>query len=384
MDDGNAMVRNFVVAERDNNDHLHLIDKIGEKVSGDINTTANVNRPTGIKITAPGEAIIVSYYQRLIKYTNSFEIETIYPTAYQNPGDNEGIGYSIGFDVAADGTYAIASYARHICRVYEADGTLKFTIGIPASAGNVEDGKLWNAARVMFLPNGNLLVLSYNGRGNGCTNYGHISEYSRVDGSLVATRLGFYGDGQSAIGSNICYRPMGMDFDKKDSNLLWVSEYGRGRVLLINMTTWLIEDIYYAPSGYSFATCYGIASLSDGNFAVTSNTQKSIMVVDRVTKEVVQDLDVFKVRASADFRDVKELEPGYLIFTSWSSGGAFIFPLSNETEISYTQPPLPTDATLLSDIQFPAYDAVAGILTRRINDLDDVPEKIVVPYHKII
>lgn len=387
MDDGNNMIQNFVVAERANNEHLDFLEYIGPRIGGATHGTANVNRPTAIKVFEPGKLTMISYYQRLIKYTEDFNIDTIYPHTYVNPTtSNDGIGYSFGFDVDVDGegNFAICSYARHICRVYDSIGTLLFTIGIPASAGNVSDDKLYYPIKPLFLPNGNILILSYYGYGKDATDHGHLSEYSGSDGSFVATHLGSYGDGQSEIGSNICYRPMGMDIDKTDDNLLWVTEYSRGRVLVINRTTWLIENIYYPPTDYSFNNSYGIACLSDGNFAIASNVQDSIMIIDRNTKELINELDVFKVKAAADFRDLKEIKPGFLVFSGWTSIAAFVIPISDTIEIQYNQPPIPPGATLISDVQFPDYDPNTGILTRRINDLDDVPLKIAVTYTKSV
>ena len=387
MDDGNAMMQNFAVAELRNTDHLDLIAKIGGKVSGKIHTTANVNYPTAIKVFTPGQATIISYYQRLIDYTPNWDIDSIYPIAYENPtpAANKGIAYSTGFDInQSNGDIAICSYIRHIVRVYAKDGALKFQIGVTQSTGHQSANKLWNPSKCIFLPNGNILVVNHNGRGKDATNHGHLSEYSGKDGSFVATRLGFYSDGQSTIGSNILYKPMGLDIDKKDPNLIWVTEYTRGRLLLINLTTWVIEDIYYPGAGYNYLNSYGVASLSDGNVAIASNVQGSIMIIDRTTKEIIRELDVTKVGAAPDFRDVKELEPGFLVFSSWSATAVFVMPIKDTTEIPYDQPPLPFEASLITDVQFPGYDADTGILTRKISDLGDVPAKLAVPYTKLV
>ena len=306
-----------------NNDYLDLAQKIGVRLSHDLNNgTAVINSPIAFAVDPNnGQKYLANYYQRTGLITDNLAYEGYLPIAYEEPNDsNDGIAYvrNLAFDPESS-RVALVSQARRIVRIYDKtqEAPPVAQIGKFNSAGNVVDGKLNDPYDCLFLPGGNLIIASNLGSGaTSTTNQGHVTEYD-PSGNFVATRLEYQKDGVAKIGNNICRNPKRIRLDPSDSNYLWIGE--NTGVLKFNLTEQVTEDIIQAPTGINGGSGQSFCFLSDGNMAIVAQGLAGVYVINPETKELAAAIDVRKYGGTEQVRDVMELEPGLLAVTCWAT-----------------------------------------------------------------
>ncbi|MDJ0652498.1 MAG: hypothetical protein QNJ27_05795 [Simkaniaceae bacterium] len=378
IDRGNTTVKTWLRVNRIDSSHLEVFKKLGVKVSP---KTSKLKRPTGLGLDSSGRLGAINYYGGLNFFNSDYSTHSVFPVSYQTPlTNNEGIAHSMGFEVNPDGKCAIASWGKHCVRVYDATGKLLFTIGVPNARGHVADGKLWNPRRATWLPNGNLAVCSYYGFGEGSKNHGHITEYSGSSGELIATRLGFYDNGQSEVGSNVVYRPIDFKLDRNDSKIAWISEYGRGKILKVDLESWRVTDIIYAPNGTTFDSPWGICTTKDNQVVVASIKQQSILVVNIEDKKLYREIQPTSFGTGVDVRDIVEVEQGYLAYSEWGTGSVSVASIEGVLEVQFEQLRLPEDSTIELELIPDEFDPQTSKYTIEIDCYQDIPEAICIPY----
>lgn len=335
-----SLTRDWKVISPLNNNHQSIVNQIGVRLSPTLNPGI-INRASGF--ARDGADLVVFNYsdqpQRFTKDLNLSYVDT-YQVPYGNPDNtNDTIAFSYGGSVTST-QVAVASYARHVVRVYDRNtGVMQYEIGVPNDPGDVIDNKLYNPRKTLWLPNGNLLVCSYRGLGNGATGEGHISEYNGSTGAFVQTHLAYLQDGEPEIGTNDIYRPLDMDFDLSNANKIWVSVYGRNKVVLVDITNnYDVELIVASQAGFSLTNPWGIAPLSNGNIAVASDASDTILGINPTTQSLEWEIEVLKYGGLGGVRDVIELIPGYIVFCDWNTNVVFVAKIPGNTTIPYSAP----------------------------------------------
>lgn len=370
----NQLCREWQAIKRLNDNYKAIANKIGAKLTRSYWDGTIINQPSAMAFDGNGNLVVANYYGQTYRFTNDWQIDLIFPIAYEEPDLSNGIAFSLGFAVNAT-KIAIASYARHLVRIYDRfSGAILAQIGIYGQAGNAVDGKLFNPHKLVWLDNGNLLVCCHSGTGIGAGNQGHITEYDGSSGALIATRAGYFGNGQSRIGTNIVYKPYDI---KLEADYLWVTELLRDRVLKINTATWLIEDIYYGID-YPRAICF----LSDGNFAVASGTTNKIYGVEP-DHSIIWSIDCSKICVSGGFRDLIEIEPGYLAFTDSEGGTLTVVPIEPELQVDFAPIPALDGYEVASEYLPKEFNLATGKAHYNFHNIDRVASEIVIPYRAI-
>ena len=359
---------------------LDIAAIIGKKLNSLSFGGNTINSPTGLALDE-GKIVVINHYQKAYRFSSDWSIDKIYPIPVQDPTDsNQGISYSFGIDFdrgnAPDETtkVSIASWSRHLVRIYDKlTGQKLFQIGEYNDPGNVIDGKLRYPRRAIWLPNGNLLICSHQGIGDGGTGDGHLSEYDGSTGNFIATRLKYYSDGDSAIGKDIIYRPIDA---KLHDGFLWVSEFGRNRILKINIDSWLVEDIFYAPHGSSINGTWAITITNDSVLVCAANSLERLVGIDLNTRSLAFEIPL----CSGNFRDVIEISPGYLAVTEWNSKALYVVPTIKNIQIAYEPYTIPDGFEIAPETVLDNYDLTNNLLTVDVDKLDCIPEQLVINY----
>ena len=373
----------WVSARRTGEEHLATSKKIAKRIVSPVTNGAIAFKRVGTDL------FLASYYDKVLQITNNLDISGQLPIRYQDPNSsNDGIAYVRGLDFyQEDNLVALVSQSRQLVRIYDrAIGEAPLAqIGEFNSKGNVADNKLNDPRDCLFLPNGNLLVVSRNGQGVGGTGAGHVSEYDQT-GALVATRLKYKADGQSAIENDIVNQPTKIKFDPNESNYLWVSEL-QGRLLKVNTTSWLVEDMIFGYQELSLNNLESFCFLSDGTIAIASLDVEGIVIIEPKTKELVKTLDPIAIGGTREVRDVIELEPGYLGITCWSSRGidrgAYILPTSDTVKVSYEPVSIPENYEVARDRLPWFYNPENSSSSVPLECLHLVQDELAIPLRKI-
>jgi len=195
-----------------------------------------------------GDRLLLSYNGQVGIYSSDWVYKGYIPFGrYANPfTEADGYRYVWGGDINADNTrLALVMYGHDCVRVFNyTTGAVMWTFG-DGTNGNAEDGRLYNPYDAVWLPNGNLLVSSYNGTGEvatGSNTYGFVVELDGATGALVEIRLE-YGDALGYCKRGECMYPTGLGmwndqayvccigrdeigrFDVDSSNFDWVRSY---------------------------------------------------------------------------------------------------------------------------------------------------------------
>ena len=317
--------RDWQVIQPANTDHEALSAAIGAKIGRTIQGTL-MHYVTGGAFDEDGNLWISSYYNKMHRLNEQLQIDYTPDIAYESPDAGDGTAFLQDMSVTKDGSRLLlaVSYGRHCVRVYsQDDGALISTIGVPGQNGNISDGMLWNPHSAVRLANGNIIVSSYNGFGESATNHGTITEWdvSTPAAQLVATRMEFVGDGVSTVGTNKIFRPMRMILDKDDPAVIWISEYGRGKILKVDTSSWVTVDIINPPTEVlDIRNSFGLTQMSDGTMVVASNIRQKIIGINPVTKEQVFEIDPKSYGSSgSQMRGVFEISPGHIAWADWST-----------------------------------------------------------------
>lgn len=372
-----ALVNGAIGANRDweviaplNNNHKMLGSALGAKISREIHGAA-IYYPVGLSKNAGGNIVVANYYAQPQVFDASGNHLATLPITYQDATQGDGIRYLFGVTIDhASGKIAACSWARGMCRVYTSAGALLFSIGVWGSNGNVADGKLTYPRTAVWLPNGNLLVVSYGGVGDGCTNQGHVTEYDGNTGALVATRLGYFSNGQAYVGSNDILRPIDAVIDPDDSTKLWVSVYGRTKIARVDMSTWKIEEVYTGQYN-NIAAPYGLCIASDGTIVVCSHTHKSLVGINPIDHSIMFDFDLEEALGFTTARDVIEIGAGRYAVAGYDTHEiAFVQP--GNVVVPYTAPTVASGWEIAAEFLPSAFDLATAELTISSGQLDDV------------
>lgn len=319
---------------------------------------------SGSRLIAPSslcrrgtDLVVGSYYGGAVAVTNSWDLQSLIPQTPEEPtSSNSGITASYGLDFG-DSYYAIASYIHHVVRIYQTDGSLISTIGTPNTAGSPSGGLLTGPRSPFWLPNGNLLI--------GTLGDGSLSEWD-VTGSLISTRLTVDG-------------PLKITRHFFEPDLIWVLEFAQNRLLLINTSTWTIEDYYYAPAGTSIYNSWSCCHCSDDVLAVASIGAKEIVGINVADKSLAYRLFPWAVGASFNFRDVIEVEPELLAFTDWNTRGVYTIPTDLSLNLTYKMPEIGSEWEIAIEYLPTNFNPLTGEYKLSFNPYIDVPKKIIIP-----
>ena len=162
-----------------------------------------------------GDRLLLSYNGQVGIYSSDWVYKGYIPFGrYANPfTEPDGYRYVWGGDINADNTkLALVMYGHDCVRVFNyTTGAVLWTFGDGIN-GNAEDDRLYNPYDAVWLPNGNLLVSSYNGTGEvatGSNNYGFVVELDGTTGAVVEIRLE-YGDNLGYCKRDECMYPTGL------------------------------------------------------------------------------------------------------------------------------------------------------------------------------
>lgn len=373
----------WIKAIRADNNHLIVKDQIDNKIVAPLASGA-------IGLAKFGEQLYVStYYDANYLINSDLKITGILPIDSEDPTDtNDGVAYVRNLDFFDDDTnkyVALVSQARHIVRIYDqSDYTRIGQVGEYNTVGNVADNRLNEPRDCHFLPSGNLLIASRFGQGTKGQGLGHVSEYDPL-GNFVATRLeGSFGK-ESAIGLNVINRPTKIRIDPDDVNYIWIAET-QGRILKVNTTTWLCEDIIFRPLEYDINTLESFCFLTGGLIAIASIALGKILIMDFASRNIVDVLDPLTVGGNGDVRDIFELRDGFLAVACWSnrspSRGIFTLPLAKFALIQYDLEEIPTDYEVASDKVPLFYKTSNNIAEVPIECLHLVRDELAIPLRK--
>ena len=201
-------------------------------VSSYFNKNEGCSDPVKILRLLDGNYLVLNYSAQCAIFSPDFlflewlpfgryDYDLNYPDSY---------GYLRGGDINADNTkLSLVCYGRHSVRCFDySTGNVLWTFG-DGSPGFSSDGRLYNPRDAAWLPNGNLMVSSYNGREGTTSNTSNVGVIVELDGStgaLVATHLE-YGPGGGFFNRGECYYPTGMAmFDDH----LYVCSFGRNEI----------------------------------------------------------------------------------------------------------------------------------------------------------
>ena len=386
--------RDYLQFSRQSNNTAEKRLKVGFKTDYNV-MSGQINRPHPIGMDGE-DLVCVQYYDDpcvlSISSDGEYQYKEQLPATYQNPtAANTGIGYAYGGCLDRENNrLSIASWARHIVRQYDLDGNLMFTIGVPSSYGNVDDGKLRYPSTTFYTPEGELAVVSYHGKGAGCTSWGHITCYDATTGEFIATRSGSFGarGTQPETGGTYLPNDAAVAGDK-----LYVSVYGRSKVAVLDMSTtdadgyWPVIKTLYLPSTALFgsnnsSTCanWGICTITGGLIAVYSLRNNEIYGINPDSGETEWTIDLKKEGYQGDCRRILEIEPGFIVMGSWGSSLLQVVPVPGALTEQYEVPSIPDGWEVYNSSD--RFDTSTGILT--LDCLDAVaPDHITLAIREI-
>ncbi|MEM9273797.1 MAG: hypothetical protein AAGA80_12640 [Cyanobacteria bacterium P01_F01_bin.143] len=374
-----------------NNDYLNLTQKIGVRLSHNLNNgTAMLNSPIAFAVDpSNGQKYLANFYQRTGLISDELQYEGYLPIVYEEPTDsNNGIANvrNLAFDPESS-RVALVSQTSNLVRIYDKtqEAPPLAQIGEYNIEGNVVDGQLNKPYDCVFLPGGNLLIASSRGRGATSNfNQGHVTEYDS-EGNLVATRLEYRKDGVAKIGSNICSNPKRIRLDPSDSNYLWISD--NTGVLKFNLTTGVTEDMIQTPTGIDGGSRQSFCFLSDGNMAIADQELGGIYILNPETKELVTAIDVRRYGGTDQVRDVIEIAPGLLAVTCWASMTrnrvVVGVPVNEIISIAYSPLEIPDNYEIASDLLPNFYNQDTGSCEVPFDCLGLAKDFLAIPLRKI-
>ena len=329
--------RDWQIIKPLNDDHLAIAAKTGLRI-GNVLNVGSVSDATGAAYDEEGRLWIVSFNNFGPRRLNeNLEVDLVPPITYGTSSTtNDWVRWQNNLSMTDDGTKLIlaCNYTGDCVRIYQREsGELLSTIGIPGAGGNLDAGRVNSPHSAIRLPNGNIVVSCFQARGPGATGDGSISEWdvSTPIATLVATHMQFDAAqaGQSAVGNNQVFRPMEMFWDP-DQQHVWISEYGRGRILKVDTNTWSTVELFEsATGGADLRDSYSVALFSNNVVAAAPNRSGRIAGLDRDTRQQVWEIDVVKYTGNSvpALRDCFEIEPGFAAWFDTTANGMFVAPI---------------------------------------------------------
>ncbi len=253
----------------------------GTVVSG--HREALISRPSALRMVN-GEIWVGSSGKPLARFDNNFSFLGYWIGKWDDP-NNAPDGYkyvrSFAVDEANDRIY-IAMEWRHRIRAFTlSTGDFLWEFG-DGTAGNLKDNRLYNPMDIELLPNGNVLVASYNGYGydpgadEEGIGHGHITEFNGTTGQLIKSRLMYKTKGngwQHEVASPTRARIL-------SDGRLYISLYHRHHMAVWNPETWEYEATYSKPAGFDIEGVYprGMTLSLDGSELVIACNGPKMLV----------------------------------------------------------------------------------------------------------
>lgn len=281
-----------------------LLQGLGTAVSS--HRDGIISRPSCLRMVN-GEIWVGSYGKPIARFDTNFSFLGYWVGKYADPNrEADGYAYvrSFAVDEENDRIY-IAMEVRHMVRAFRlSDGAFIWQFG-NGQAGHLEDSKLYNPQDVELLPNGNVLITSYNGYGYDPDDdiegigHGHVSEFSGLTGSLVKSRIMYLtnGNGWQHEVSNPNRARIQAD------GRLYVSAYNRHHISVWNPETWEYIATYSKPAGFDIDGIYprGMTlSLDQQELVVVCNGPKMLVTLG------VEDFDYKWHSGSSEWDDRKQ------------------------------------------------------------------------------
>jgi len=360
-------------------------------VSGIVDGT--VRRPTRIKKIG-NEFWISSVYQKIAKFDENWSFlgwvgKWGEPFSSGNPTDRYAYVHSFDVDLSND-RIAICMQWRQCVSVFRLS-TFEhlYTIG-DGNAGHVADGRLWSPTDVLWV-DGNLIVVSFNGYGDGGTNHGHVSVYDGENGQFIKTLLADKGNRYPWFLE--CHNPV-RAFITPDRKL-FISYYSDHLVAEFSLADDLsisYETSYFKPNGIDAGAIYprGIY-VTDTLLYITLQGPKKIAILDRSTHDLVgvygfarwedRKSDVYSLGAVWDVWDVFPYSEDVLIVADYGNNRVGHVPTYWELEASFTlDRQIPEEAKVLASLIPYRVDIENGKVFIPIDRASKLPEQFIIPY----
>lgn len=310
-----------------------------------------INRPSCLRMVN-GEIWVGSYGKGIARFDANFSFLGYWIGKFLDPNrepDTYAYVRSFAVDEENDRIFICMEW-RHMVRAFKlSTGEFLWQFG-NGQAGHLEDNKLYNPQDVELLPNGNVLITSYNGYGHDPENniegtgHGHVSEFSGLTGSLVKSRIMNLtnGDGWQHEISNPNRARILAD------GRLYVSAYNRHHIAVWNIETWEYIATYSKPAGFDIDGIYprGMTLSSDQQeLVVVCNGPKMLVTLG------VEDFDykwhsgrsewddrkraTNKIGGFSDIWDVMPVGDGRYLVADYGNNRVQIVPNSNRISIPY-------------------------------------------------
>ena len=322
-----------------------------------------------------GDLYVGQYYQKFLKVSDNLHIVGTLPIDVEDPTPgNDGISYVRGF--AFNESYlAVVCQIRHLVKIYrKSDYSVVSQIGIYDDLGDPTENKLSDPRDVLWLDNGNLLVVSNQGFANG-----HCSEYD-LDGNLIAVRLSSQDDGFSDINTSNIRSPTAAKLDPNDNNFIWITE-SEGEIVKVDTTNWKIVDVVYPTPGIDSTSIEGFCFNDQGNIVIASVDFGGILEVNPNTKQVINTVDVSWFKSPRDVRDVIHLNDDLYGIATWSDRnlerGVYIVSTNKSISVEYSNLDIPEGYEIVYDLAPSGY--ANNQIEYPVTRIDDVLEKVVIP-----
>jgi len=320
-----------------------------------------VNRPKCIR-KVNDEYWVGNTYNRISRFNSSWAFLGYWKGEYGDP-NRSGTSYAYVSSFAVDTTnnrIYIAMEWRHIVRSFNLEtGEFLWQYG-DGSPGHMKDNRIWNPVDVEVLPNGNVLICSYNGYGqigeDEGANHGFLVEVDSSTGQAVACRKMYKPNTDGNAWSDSVSNPIRARI-LSDGNL-YVSMYNRHHVGCWDPETWDYVDSFTKPQGmdvgsvYPRGLClthYTLNELTREALVVACNGPKSLGAVDKETHSLVWltgygDWDDKREAENNplslwDIWDVLEIEPGFYAVADYGNNRISIVPSQMTVEIEFKNIP---------------------------------------------
>lgn len=275
-------------------------------------------------------------------------------------------------------------YGRHAVRVYDrTTNALLSTIG-NFTAGTPEEGKVQNPSRAYFLPNGNVIVVSYNGNAGAGVRAGSLTEWniSTPIATLVAVRMhgGTSTSDISAVGKNVCFGALSAFIDRNDKTKIWLVEHQLGNSLLrADISTGIVDRKFVAsdPNKHIF-NGYVCLQLEDGNIFICSPSSKNALVINQNTGVVEKEI---KINAG-DIYGAFELANGKIILFSSSSYNEGVVIDVDGVGLTYTIPTIPSGWEVAGEYLPEGLNITTGAMNIDYTDIETLKQKLAIPLRR--
>ena len=237
-----------------------------------------ISRPWRIK-KVDDEIWVVSLYERVARFDLNFsfigyfgewgDFDNSYPNRYRHPK---------GIAVTEDRVF-LAFDSQHRVGCYNRETGEKIWLFGDGTAGEPEDGRLYNPYDVEVLPNGNVLVACYYGQPEGAvSNEGFISEHNKENGSLVKVHFKYARDGYPWNGDVCRPKTIRMVQRPEDSKWeLWVAYYNKNLIALFEYDE--TNDSFTYKISYSKTPGLNVGALYINDFVVDEEYKKIYLTV---------------------------------------------------------------------------------------------------------